>query len=385
MAYSPETTLYSGLRFMAKSAPSLIPAFLALFIVIVFGYLIFTDLESSRTEHTLPAIEIIDPPEQLPLTVIEDEQASMDSEEIIQQEAELFVEQLSPVTPSAIAVNEGNDQFVRHDSLLTLPHIEQRTTSLPALLSDSSLSDDTPITLDFMTKQYTVTTLEHLSKTIEDHTAIITIIDSNGQTISQPLADILNQQTIKMTDEITLVELHAHHIETTFSDLAGLDIGPEQSLLASITLGANNIALSELIPANARNSNALYYIHRVTNKDAQGLWGIIQAGLINKFRQGLQIKGLKKNKELAQAIIPADADEKLPSGMSSFLGKILDNKVDNSYIYNFHTSVMGRNANLVHPGQQVILIEFSADELTSIYQFFSDKRNQGIETFAITN
>ena len=370
---------------MAKSAPSLIPAFLALFIVIGLGYLIFTDLESSRTEHTLPAIEIIDPPEQLPLTIIEDEQASMDNEQIIQQEAELFVEQLSPVTPSATAINEDNDQFVRHDSLLTLPHVEHRTTSLPALLADSSLSDDTPITLNFIAEQHTVTTLEQLSKTIEDHLAIITIIDSNNQTISQPLADILNQQTIRITDEIILVEQHTHHIETTFSNLAELDLGPEQSLVASITLGTNNIALSELIPASGGNNNALYYIHRVTNKDSQGLWGIIQTGLINKFRQGLQIKGLKKNKELAQAIIPADADEKLPSGISSFLGKILNKKVDNSYIYNFHTSVMGRNANLIHPGQQVILIEFSADELTSIYQFFSDKRNQGIETFAITN
>ncbi|MDB2705498.1 hypothetical protein N9Y67_03035 [Pseudomonadota bacterium] len=370
---------------MAKPAPSLIPAFLALLIIILFGYLIFTDLKPSRTEHTLPAIEIIDPPEQLPLTVIEDEKASMDNADIIQQEAELFVEQLSPVTPSAIAINEGTDQFVRHDSLLTLPNIEQRTTSLPALLADSSLSDDTPITLNFMTEKSTVTTLDQLSKAVEDHTAIITIIDSSGHIISQPLADILNQRTIKVSDEIRLVEQHAHHFDTTFSKLAELDISPEQTLVASITLGANDIALSELIPATAQNKNALYYIHRVTNKDGQGLWGIIQTGLINKFRQGLQIKGVMKNKELAHAIIPADADEKLASGISSFLGKILYNKVDNSFIYNFHTRVMGRNANLIHPGQQVILIEFTADELAGIYQFFSDKRNQGIETFAITN
>lgn len=370
---------------MAKSAPSLIPAFLALFIIILFGYLIYSDLESSRTEHSLPPIEILDPPEQLPLTIIEDEPETLDSEQVIQQEAELFVEQLSPTTHSSIAINEGNDQFVRHNSLLTLPHVEQRTTSMTALLADPGLQADTPITLDFMTEKQTITTLEQLSNTIEDHTAPITIITADGQVISQPLADILNQQAIDINEEISLFEQQTHHIETTFSELTELKISPDQSLIANITLGANDIAVAELIPVNEQRSDALYYIHRVTDKDGQGLWGIIQTGLINKFREGLQIEGIKKNKELAQAIIPADADEKLPSGLSSFLGKILDNKVDNSYIYNFHTKVMGRNANIIHPGQQVILIEFSAEELASIYQFFSDKRNQGTESFAITH
>lgn len=370
---------------ISAAKPSLIPAFLALLIIILFGYLIFSDLKSTRTEHTVnPPIEIIDPKDELPLTIIDEQQETIDNEAVIQKEAELFVDKLSPATELAISIKEDSDQFVRHNSLLNLPNIEQRHTTLSALLADKDLMPDTPITLDFSTEHRTNTTLQALSDSIEDHTAPVTIISSDGQVITQPLADILNQQMIGLNESITLVEKQRHHIDTTFADLSSLDIDPNQSLLANITLGSFNIAVNDLIPDD-EHADGLYYIHRVTDEDAQGLWGIIQTGLIDKFRQGLRIDGLYQNKELVQAIIPADADEKLPSGMSSFLGKILNNKVDSSYIYNFHTKVMGRDANLIHPGQQVILIQFSASELTEIYQYFSDKRNQGTKTFAITD
>ncbi len=371
---------------MAKSAsaPSLIPAFLALLIIILFGYLIYSDLEASRTEHMLPPIEILDPPDDLPLTIIEEQSEVSSSDEVIQQEAELFVEQLSPVIESTIAIKEGRDQFVRYSNMLNLPKIEQRKTTIAELLADPNLTAEMPITLDFDTEKHTSTTLAELQNSLEDHTATITIISIDGQTISQPLIDIINQYPLGLNDEITLVETQHHHIETTVAELNELNIDPQQTLLASITLGVRNFAVSDLISDN-ENNGGLYYVHRVTEQDQQGLWGIIQTGLIDKFRHGLRIDGVLHNKELAQAVIPADADEKLASGMSSFLGKILDSKVDHSYIYNFHTKSMGRNANLIHPGQQVILIEFSAAELADIYQFFSDNRNQGIESFAITD
>jgi len=364
--------------------PSLIPAFLALFIIIIFGYLIFTDLESTRTEHIVtPPIEIITTPEQLPLTVI-DEQI-INNEEIIQQEAVLFVENLSPTSNEPIAINEYKDQFVRHDGLLTLPKIERRTTTIKELLADKSLAKETPLTLRFSTEKHTETTLAELRNTLEDHTATITIISSDNKSLSKPLIDIINQHTIDLDDKITLAQTQQHLIKTTLSELASLDIDPSQSLFAELTLGQQEILIKDLIPTNSDTIDALFYLHRVTDQDAQGLWGIIQTGLIDKFRQGLHIEGISQNKELIQAVIPADADEKLSSGLSSFLGKILSSKTDTSYIYNFHTDSMGRDSNLIYPGQQLILIQFSANELSQIYQFFSDKRNQGIETFAITD
>jgi hypothetical protein len=121
----------------------------------------------------------------------------------------------------------------------------------------------------------------------------------------------------------------------------------------------------------------------VTDKDVQGLWGIIQTGLIHRFRQGLSLEGIEQNSAFVSVTIPADADEPLPTGLSSFLGKVLNNKVETSYVYNFHTESMGRDPNLIKPGQQLILIHFDNEELKQIYLFFAEQRNQNAQTFAI--
>ncbi|MDH5358810.1 MAG: hypothetical protein OEW63_09340, partial [Gammaproteobacteria bacterium] len=151
----------------------------------------------------------------------------------------------------------------------------------------------------------------------------------------------------------------------------------------TIDTGDQTLSIKDILQSGDMPDNALFYLHRVTKDDLQGLWGIIQTGLIDKFREGIHIEGIVPNKEMVQAIIPANADEKLASGFSSFLGKILNQKVNTSYIYNFRSHTMSRDPNLIRPGQQLILIHFSPQELSDIYQFFSDKRNQGVDTFAI--
>ncbi len=253
---------------VASAKPSLVPAIMALLVLIVFGYILFSDLKpSSSTEHDInPPIEIIDAPP--PLTIITEPTDLLKKE----QEAEAFVNQLAIATTEPITVDKHNDQFVRHDSIITLPNTDKQALAIKDIVQDDAIADD-----------------------------------------------------------------------------------------------------------------ALFYVHSVTDKDVQGLWGIVQTGLINKFRQGLRIEGISQNKDRLQAVIPANADEKLPSGLSSFLGSILANKVDSSYIYNLNSHKMGRDSNIIHPGQQLVVIHFTPDELKKIYQFFSEQRNQEIETFAITD
>lgn len=250
---------------IAAAKPSLIPATLALLVLILFGYILFNDLEPGRnTEHDVnPPIEIIDEPP--PLTVIDwpDESMTLD------EEAQQFVDQLVTESSEPVAINENEDQFVLMGSTINIPDTEDQ----PLLVKDI---------------------------------------------VQEDLSD-----------------------------------------------------------------NALFYVHLVTEKDIQGLWGIVQAGLIDKFRQGLHIEGITPNKDMLQVIIPSNADEKLSSGFSSFLGKILSSKVDRSYIYNFKTKKMGRDANIIHPGQQLIMIHFSPSDLQQIYQFFSKQRNQEVEAFSV--
>jgi len=252
----------------APAKPSLVPAILALLVLIIFGYILFSDLKpSSSTEHDInPPIEIID---QAPLITIITEPEDLLQKE---QEAEAFVSQLAAATTDPIIVDENKNQFVRHDSVIVVPNGNEQVLAIKDIIQDDEMADD-----------------------------------------------------------------------------------------------------------------ALFYVHNVTDRDVQGLWGIVQAGLINKFRQGLSIQGVSQNKDMLQAVIPANADEQLPSGLSSFLGKVLSDKVDSSYVYNFNTKIMGRDSNVIHPGQQLVVIHFSPEELKQIYQFFSAQRNQEIETFAITD
>lgn len=131
------------------------------------------------------------------------------------------------------------------------------------------------------------------------------------------------------------------------------------------------------------NADAMFYLHHVTEQDTQGLWGIIQQGLVEKFRAGLSLEGIGQNRDSLQVIIPADADERLTSGLSSFLGKLLSQKVQSSYIYNLDTQSIGRDSNLIQPGQQLVLIKFSPIELESVYQFFAEQREQVVQTYGI--
>ena len=369
---------------LSAAKPSLVPAILALCILIIFGYLLFTDSHPSRTEHTLnPPIEIIDAPP--PLTIIESDPAP-NSDEIIEQEAVAFVEALAPAqTQSVITVTEDNDQFIRHDGTISLPNLETRNTTIKQLLADKSLTADIQLTLNYIAKEEISTTLAELATTIEDHTVAITITTADGRQLTAPLADLLNQENSDTAATISYIKETPISKTLTIGELADSGIDPNQTLIAIINHGAQEIAVKDIIKSDALADNALFYLHRVNERDRQGLWGIIQAGLIDKFREGLHLEGVSPNKDLMHVIIPADADEKLASGFSSFLGALLNTKVTSSYIYNFSTQTMGHDPNVIHPGQQLVLIHFSADELEQVYQFFSDKRNQGIETFAITN
>jgi len=371
---------------MAKNGrpgPSLIPAFLALAVIIAFGYLLYSEHEPTRTEHTVnPPIEIIEP--TAPVTIIKQPPAPS-PEQLNQEEANAFIEGLAKENEQSITINENQDRFVRHDTTIILPNLEHRVTSIEELLADPNLSADTPITLQYTTQEQVTTTLAQLSDDYEDQTTLITIVDQNGQKQTKPLFEYLNAPNVDLKSPITVLTEKKHILQIKAGELSKMsDIDNQESVVATINHGVQELSIKDIIQDGEMPDNALFYLHRVTSADQQGLWGIVQTGLIEKFREGVHIEGIKSNKDTVQAIIPADADEKLPSGLSSFLGKILNTKVTTSYIYNFSTHVMTNDPNRIYPGQQLVLIHFTPEELSSIYHFFSDKRNDGVETFPIT-
>jgi len=141
-----------------------------------------------------------------------------------------------------------------------------------------------------------------------------------------------------------------------------------QSPATLLPSDGRQIKLKELLDHPEDSANKIFYLHAVHQNDDQGMWGIIQAALVNSFSDGIALPG---NITTAQASIPGDADERLHDRRSSFLGHILQQKVQESYIYNYDKGMLGRNPDLIQPGQQLVIITFTEDELVQIYQFFA--------------
>jgi hypothetical protein len=98
------------------------------------------------------------------------------------------------------------------------------------------------------------------------------------------------------------------------------------------------------------------------------LWGILQQGLTKTFREGIQLQG-SETKLVAQ--IPEMADERLENMRSSYLGNFLYNKVNDIYVYNYQQGMLGQDPDLIKPGQQLIIVSYSEEELIEIYRHFT--------------
>lgn len=374
---------------MAKSArpsPSLMPAIMALLVVLVVGYLLYWDISpSGRTDHIVhPPIEIIEP--DLPLTIIEPPQPAIEHSERVAQDAQRFVDSLvMEDSEQNVVVTEQQDAFARLDSTISVVEQEQRHTTLDALISDKTLDADARLMLEFTEQTEQQTTLSALAKDREEKIADVTIITEQGQRLTAPLFQLLEREDLDQDAPITLIEQRQQSREITAGELASSGIEADQDVTATIKRSTRQFALRDIIPDSDAPDNTLYYLHRVTERDRLGLWGIIQSGLIEQFRTGLRIEGVGYNRDLIRVTIPADADQPLPSGLSSFLGRVLFDKVNTSYIYNFNTQTMGQNPDLIYPGQELIVIQFSEDELRDIYLFFADQRREQAESFAISH
>jgi hypothetical protein len=71
-----------------------------------------------------------------------------------------------------------------------------------------------------------------------------------------------------------------------------------------------------------------------------------------------------------QVEIPPDADQRLEDQSSSYLGRMIDQKTRSTYVYNYEKGSMGRNPDLIYPGQELVIVGFSPEELISIYEHF---------------
>ena len=130
--------------------------------------------------------------------------------------------------------------------------------------------------------------------------------------------------------------------------------------------------LADLLRQHKTESpDTISYLHTVQPDDEQGIWGIVHFGLIENFARGMAVRRGEEI-ETYTVQIPRDADERLADRSSSFLGKLIDRKTKESYVYNFRENRMGRNPDTIYPGQEIVIINFEPGELEAIYVHFAD-------------
>lgn len=138
------------------------------------------------------------------------------------------------------------------------------------------------------------------------------------------------------------------------------------------------VTLADLIgPEETIPSDAVLYVHTVTPRDDEGIWGIVHEGILENFARGVAVhRG--ESTETYQVDIPEDADQRRPDNSSSFLGRLIYEKTQQSYVYNYETERIGRNPDLILPGEEIVIVSFTPEELVSVYKHFvrSDGQNE---------
>ncbi len=317
-------------------------------------------------------------------------------------EAKLYVETLTETTPQTIPVDKA-DHFVTQDHVLSLvPEDMIESVSVGALANDEALKADTPITVVREVEQIETAVPEQLiaeaggdldtqlrvlvkyddsqgvveqedaeqnvaeqsaaeqDVTEQDVTEQITVREILERILAEPKKPISIVKTVRYFEVMTLRELlDSEEDADTFLNVVTRPYRIETATLADL-----------LQRQKTENPDTIFYLHTVQPTDEQGIWGIVHFGLIENFARGMAVKRGEKL-ETYTVRIPRDADEKLHDQSSSFLGKLIDRKTEESFVYNFRNSRMGRNPDRIYPGQEIVIIHFEPEELISIYKHFA--------------
>ena len=194
-----------------------------------------------------------------------------------------------------------------------------------------------------------------------------------GDTVEQTtVREVLERIRTEPSTPITLVRRVRFFEVMTLRELLDTGIATESFLdVVRQPYRVEAATLADLLQRKkAENPDTIFYLHTVQPTDEQGIWGIVQFGLIDNFARGVPVRRGEEVKTYT-AEIPRDADERLADRSSSFLGLMIDRKTKDSYVYNYRDNRMGRNPDHIHPGQEIVIINFEPEELEAIYEHFA--------------
>ncbi len=307
-------------------------------------------------------------------TAVPDKPAA--TSDALEEEAREYVREITELKAQPLAADSA-DNFVQRDQTIQLLPTQKADTITPEeLLADPKLEPETPLTIIKDVDRIEIVTVEKLREMYgQTPDKEIRVLDGS-QTRVTSVGALLDEHGDAPDTAVTMVKKVEEIQSTTAQELAAdaaLDPNqPIRVLRGRQALDAATVA-ELMMGSDDAGADAIYYVRTVKATDTQGIWGIVQYGLIDNFGRGIAIR---RGEDIStyRVDIPRNADEMVNGRDSSFLGRLIFEKSRHSYIYNLEQGRMGRNPDMIRPGQELLIIRFSADELVDIYKHFVNSR-----------
>lgn len=291
----------------------------------------------------------------------------------IERDAASRIEALKAESKEPIDL-ETADHFVGAQAALSRKDRQIITTTPKALLEDQSFGAESEIKVLVEKEETVITTPRELLKnrTIHPDTPI-RILKEGGLVKETTVRKLLADRSIPLDTPIKIIQKQQKVIITTPAELQRIVPSPETPVKIVVEKPGEILTLGQILPGDQGLEGDTFYIHSVTRKDVQGIWGIIQHGLMDQFLKGVPVTVSEDfpEKQVLALEIPEYADEPREDGYSSYLGKVLAKKTAESYVYNYANGRMGKDPDYVFPGQELVITRFSKKELVRIYKHFS--------------
>jgi hypothetical protein len=290
----------------------------------------------------------------------------------LREEAGKYIKDITRISKQPLSASEADD-FVTRDQLISLfQKLPFEEITLADLQADAELKPGSPITVVKEQEQIVMISPEELLSEVGGNLDEIVRVLENDIIRETTAGDLIDEYRTKPGQAIALIRKVEYLEITTLDELSQDQSLPPQASLRVIRrpYRLQTITVGELLTGAQEIANdAIFYVRNVTERDKRGIWGIVHDGLVRNFASGIAIRRGEMVRKY-QVDIPPDADQRLEDQSSSYLGRMIDQKTHSTYIYNYEKGSMGRNPDLIYPGQELVIVGFSPEELISIYEHF---------------
>lgn len=298
----------------------------------------------------------------------------------LEKEASRYIqEEVLAERPEPIPVRK-TDTFAPPEQQFALPDFRRIQATPEELLTQWDLRPEERVRVAYKRKREVSTTLAELRQhpDVGPQTPL-TLRNREGQTFETTLAQLERSGRLAPDEPIIWIRKREVVSRTTPDKLTELEREEKDTPITVLEeRGTRAATVAEIVGPEAAQAADVFYVRRVRPGDNQGLWGIIQAALEEKFREGVALPQVSdvEAEDPVRLDLPPNADERLADGSSSFLGKILYHKTRTTYVYNFLTDRMSENRDLIYPGEQLLIVPFTRSELLDIYKHFARERGR---------